>query len=865
MASFAVLFGEPAHRVEQLLGAVAIVGLLLFDRRAGKEWRGLTWAIPAIVLLVLSEVVWGPIRGIVVQGALIGSLTAMFAVGLALIYRANRIVNFAQGDLGAVPALFAILLVAKDAPGGAPDWMTGIPYPVAIAVGLVTAIFLGFLIERTFINRFSRSPRLVLTVATIGIAQLLTALALFMPGWFGFKQIGRPELNPPFDIKVEIGGVFFNDNDLMVFIVVPLVLGALALFIRYTRVGIAVRAVAERADRAATLGVPVGRIQTTVWVITAALAFITVFLRAGVSSFPIGSALAVTVLVRALAAVVLGHMDDFPRIASAAIGLGIVEQAIVYNTGRDLYVFPVLFVIIAVGLLLEPRGKGSRVDDQAVSSWQAAREVRPIPTELRSIPAVRWASALPVALVILFVLTLPLWLSDSKLLIATVTGIVAIVAVSLVLLTGWAGHVSLGQMAFAAVGGAVGAWCTQSAGWDMGLALLAAGVVGAVMATIVGIPAARAGGLTLAVTTLALAPAVLFWLLNPEFFEWVPRGRFDTDPTLFGSIEIKSQMSFYFLTLGLLAGAIAAAYGVRRSRTGRVLIALRENPRAAEAFGINSLRTMLAGFAFSGFFAAIAGVMLVHHQKVVSQDVINNPFSAEASLRVFAIVVIGGMASVPGAILGLYVFGMQYYMLPEWRFLATGIGLLLILLILPGGLGAGLAEARDGILRWFARNGTRSSCRAWSQTVETMRLQATPGDGRSRRGGPRAARDRGSRGAGPVTMVQPTKPLSDRDRRRAVQHRTPLRAPTTRPPSLLRRHQRRIRALPADHPVRPQRGRRARSHRVRGARARDSATTSGSATRGLPLPHRAHSCSADCSSRSPSPTTPTGSTELGSR
>ena len=456
-------------------------------------------------------------------------------------------------------------------------------------------------------------------------------------------------------------------------------------------------------------------------------------------------------LVRALAAVVLGHMDNFPRIAAAAIGLGIVEQAIVFDTGRDLYVFPVLFVIVVIGLLLEPKGSGSRVDDQAVSSWQAAREVRPIPTELRSIPAVRWASALPVALVILFVLTLPLWLSDSKLLIATVTGIVSIVAVSLVLLTGWAGHVSLGQMAFAAVGGAVGAWATQSAGWDLGLALLAAGMAGALLATVVGIPAARAGGLTLAVTTLALAPAVLYWLLNPEFFDWVPRGRFDTDPTLFGTIAIESQMSFYFLTLGLLAGAIAAAYGIRRSRTGRVLIALRENPRAAEAFGINSLRTMLAGFAFSGFFAAIAGVLLVHHQHVISQNILNNPFSAEASLRVFSIVVIGGMASVPGAILGaIYVFGMQYYMLPEWRFLATGIGLLAILLILPGGLGAGLAEARDGLLRWFAR-ASRDPRPEPGRRPSRRCAPGDAGDGRGRRGGSRAARDRRSRGAGAVT------------------------------------------------------------------------------------------------------------------
>jgi branched-chain amino acid transport system permease protein len=197
---------------------------------------------------------------------------------------------------------------------------------------------------------------------------------------------------------------------------------------------------------------------------------------------------------------------------------------------------------------------------------------------------------------------------------------------------------------------------------------------------------------------------VLFWLLNPEFFDWLPRGRFAEDPELFGTIAITSQMSWYYLTLAVLALSVAAAYGIRRSRTGRVLIALRENPRAAEAYGINALRTMLAGFAISGFMAAVSGVLFVHHQHMISQDIANNPFSAEASLRVFAIVVIGGMASVPGAILGaVYVFAMQYYMLPEWRFLATGVGLLFILLILPGGLGAGLADARDGALRWIAR------------------------------------------------------------------------------------------------------------------------------------------------------------------
>jgi branched-chain amino acid transport system permease protein len=703
-ASILLWVSEPAYRVEQVIGLVAIAALVVFDRTAEETLPWLTFAVPAVILLDVTDVLWNPTLGVVVQGAIVGSLTALFAVGLALVYRANRIVNFAQGDLGAVPAVFVILLIAKDAPGGAPDWMTGIPYPVALFVGILGAILLGFIVERTLINRFCRAPRLVLTVATIGIAQLLTALALFMPGWFGFKNLDRPTLNPPFDVRFNIGGVFFDDNDLMVMIVVPLTLLALALCLRYTRIGIAIRAAAERSDRASTLGVPVGSVQATVWVITTVLAFVTVFLRAGVASFPIGSALGVSMLVRALAAVILGRMDNFPRIVAAAIGLGVVEQAIVFDTGRDLYVFPILFVIIVVGLMLDRRRRRSRIDEQAVSSWQAAREVRPIPTELRSLPVVRWTNAGVYVAIALFALSLPLWLSSSKLLIATATTIIAIIAVSLVMLTGWAGHVSLGQMAFAAIGGAVGAWVTQTAGWDLGWALLAGGFAGAVAAVIIGIPAARAGGLTLAVTTLAFAPAVLFWLLNPEFFDWVPRNRFQSDPSLFGVIEIRSQTSFYFLALSVLALAIAMAYGVRHSRTGRVLIALRENPKAAEAYGVNGLRTLLAGFAMSGFLAAVAGVLFVHHQHSISQDIFNNPFSAEASLRVFSIVVIGGMASVPGAVLGaIYVFAMQYYMLPEFRFLATGFGLLVILLILPGGLGAGIAEARDAALRWIAR------------------------------------------------------------------------------------------------------------------------------------------------------------------
>ena len=666
--------------------------------------RALDSLSPLLALTALAVVLWHPTLGIVVQGALVGAISALLAVGIALVYRANRIVNFAQGDLGVVPAILAILLIAPDRPGGPPDWMTGLPYVVALAVGLAAAVLLGFLVEKLFILRFSRSPRLILTVATIGVAQLLTALALFMPGWFGFKGLGAPRLDPPFDISTRIGGVVFDDNDLMVFLLVPLLLGGLAWFLRATRVGIAIRGVAERSDRAATLGVPVGRIQTIVWVITTVLAFVTVFLRSGVVSVPIGSVLGVTVLVRALAAAVIGRMESFPRITAAAVGLGIVEQSIVYSTGRDIYVFPAIFAIIVVALAVNRRRRGNRVDDDIVSTWQAVREIRPIPPELRRVPEVRVVRYALVAVLVGGAVALPLLLPAGKLSIATDSAIIATVAVSLVLLTGWAGHVSLGQMAFAAIGGAAGGWITQSAELDLALALLIGGLVGALVAVAVGLPAARAGGLTLAVITLALASATLYWLLNPEFFSWVPRGRFPRDPQIFGRIPIESERSFYVLALAVLAVAVALLQGIRHSRTGRVLIALRENPRAAESYGVNVVRTMLSAFAFSGFIAAMAGVLFVHHQHGLSNSIGGNPFSPEASLRVFSIAVIGGLGSIPGAILGtIYVFSLQYYMLPEYRFLATGFGLLAILLILPGGLGAGFAEARDAGLRWVAK------------------------------------------------------------------------------------------------------------------------------------------------------------------
>jgi branched-chain amino acid transport system permease protein len=156
----------------------------------------------------------------------------------------------------------------------------------------------------------------------------------------------------------------------------------------------------------------------------------------------------------------------------------------------------------------------------------------------------------------------------------------------------------------------------------------------------------------------------------------------------------------FYASLAVLALALVMVVGLRRSRTGRVLIAIRENERAARAYGVNATRTQLAAFAFSGFLAAVAGSLYVHQQTGLSID----PYLPQRSLELFTMVVIGGLGSLPGALLGAtYVFSVDFFLPNQWQFLATGVGLLLVLLIFPSGLGGVLADVRDAALRRVAK------------------------------------------------------------------------------------------------------------------------------------------------------------------
>jgi len=651
----------------------------------------LSVVLPVVVLFVAIRVwPWPAPLGVLLDGALFGGRIALIALGIALVYRANRVVNFAQGDLGLLPVTLVVILVVS----------AGWNYYLGAAIGLVAAIVLGVLIETLIIRRFFRAPRLILTVATIGIAQLLIGASLFLSQTVDATSFVSTRLEPPFKVRLEVAGTIFNANDVIAMIVIPVVFLALAIWLRRSNIGIAVRASAERADRAATLGIPVKRLHTIVWTVASVLAFIGMFLRAGAVGVPIGTVLGPTFLIQALAAAVIGRFERLGVIVCAAIGLGMLDRAITFQPGnKPAYNDAVLFAVVLLALVWTRRPGRSRVPADQVSTWQAVREIRPIPRELVRLPEVRALRFGPPVLLTVGLVTLPLWLSQSRMNLATIVVLFGIIALSLVVLTGWAGQVSLGQMGFVGVGAAVGGALTDRYGWDLSLSLLIGGVAGGLVAALIGLPSLRRGGLTLAVSTLAFALFMSSYVLNRSLFDdWLPAFRIDR-PKLFGIIDISTETRFYFLSLAVLALAIFAVYGLRRSRTGRVLIGIRENERAARSYGIDATRTSLAAFVISGFLAALAGALYVHQQTGLGVE----PYLPEQSLKVFSMVVIGGLGSIPGALLGsTYVQSVDFFLPARWQFLATGAGLLLVLMILPGGLGSLLYECRDWLLRRIA-------------------------------------------------------------------------------------------------------------------------------------------------------------------
>jgi branched-chain amino acid transport system permease protein len=665
-ASTAVIEPAPA-------GALDAHGLRRVVRRFG----------PALTLAAAQLVWFGLPAGAWIRGVVIGMLTALLAVGLALVHRASRIVNFAQADLGFVPASLSVGVIVF--------W--GWSWWLGLLAGLLAAVVVGAIVEIALVRRFRRASRLALTVATIGISQLLAAAALVMPRLWHQRPASQ-RIPAPVDWTWTIGSFVLGANDLIALAVAPLVMALVAVFLTRSRTGIAIRAAAERADRASMLGIPVGRLATVVWALAALMSFVALFLRAGIVGIPWGSAAGASTVVLALAALAIGRLSDVPAIGVTAVALGVLEYGVSWNASSPLLVVPIVGLAVFATLLLQ-RHELARTDDAQASTWKLADELRPVVATGvadRSVTAMRHAAMAVLAAGSIAVLLLRV----DQVTKATAVACFALICLSLVVLTGWAGQISLGQVAFAAVGAAVSATCTSRWHVDLTLALLAGGTAGAVAALAVGLPALRLRGLYLAVTTITFSLVVTSWLLNDRFFGWLPTDRLERPP-LFGRVSVDDADRYYLYSLAVLAVVALVLRRIRHSATGRRIIAVRDNEPAAAAYSVDTVLTKLTAFAVSGAVAGIGGGLFVH----LSQSFDLASYSAGESFDVFVAAVVGGLGSLLGAFLGaLFLWGIRWFVpANEWRFLASSSGVLLVLLVLPSGLVGLVGLVRDRLAR----------------------------------------------------------------------------------------------------------------------------------------------------------------------
>jgi ABC-type branched-subunit amino acid transport system permease subunit len=290
---------------------------------------------------------------------------------------------------------------------------------------------------------------------------------------------------------------------------------------------------------------------------------------------------------------------------------------------------------------------------------------------------------------------------------------VSVVTLAVTLLTGWSGQLSLGHWGIAGVGAVYGSRLVGVHHWSFWLAFLVAGVLGGVVALLLGLPALRLPGTLLAVVTLGFAVASESWLFG--------RGWFKGDGQLDRPAWITTNVYFY-LTLGFLGVVLLAVRALQRSRLGRNLVAVRDNPAQAAALGVAVTRTRLTGFVVSGVLASLGGFMWSAGVATANAGA----FPAFRSLAILSGAIIGGLGSVGGALLGTaYLWGIPFFGDHLSRYaglLATGIGLLVLLLFLPGGLARIAYAGRD----WLAGKVTGLDPRPDVVPVQETAVLATP-------------------------------------------------------------------------------------------------------------------------------------------
>jgi len=616
-----------------------------------------------------------------ILGLSTASIFALAASGLVLTYTTTGIFNFAHGAIGMLGAFAFWQLHA--------DW--GWPAPIALAIVLlVLAPAFGLIIERGIMRGLHDAPETVRIVVTISLLVAMLGVGLWI--WSPQEPHTPPVLFP--GQRVQILGVNLTWHQASAFVMAVAVAVGLRLLLHRTRVGLDMRAAVDSRELAQLNGARPHRSAALAWAVGCSLAALAGILIAG-SLGTLDHANLTLLIVSAYAAAMVGRLRSLPMTFVGALILGLADSyAIGYIPSDQAYfstfrfVIPVVALFIVLLVLPNPQLR--------TRATAASREIVPMPS---------WRTAfLTAGTVVASAALLATILSGNDALrVSKILGI-ALIALSLVPLTGFGGQISLCQMSFAAIGAVVMAH--HGAGGDPVALIWVVLICGAVGA-LVALPALRLSGIYLALATAAFAVFLDRWLFTLPAFDLGPWGFGGNDPIQIktfdlGIIAVKPldlpgfDGSTRAGQLMVMSVAFALAYllvvGVRRSGFGQRLLAMKDSPAACATMGLDITRIKLSVFALSAAMAGVGGALYAGTLGSVSYT----RFNLFESLPLLLLTVVGGINAASGAIFAGIVLGGFPIAAGIWPFLID------VNRVLPGTMGIALGRNPNGVVRDIA-------------------------------------------------------------------------------------------------------------------------------------------------------------------
>lgn len=600
----------------------------------------------------------GPWIDYTVNGLVVGNIYALLAIGVTLIFGVARLINFAHGSVFTVGAYAGWVCVTR------------LHWPLALAALAVMAAtgLLGVAIERFGTRPLQGASRVAPLLATIGIGLILdqTIQLVFSP-----DPRALPSPLPAW--RIAVGGGSIGALDLLIAAVGVASTAALYVFLRFSKLGWAVRATAQDSEAARQMGVDTDRVNTGVFAIASALGGLSGLLI-GMYYNDIDPGLSFQATLKGIVAAMLGGFGSLPGAVAGGLLLGLAESygvALFGASYRNLFAF----VILVLVLVLRPGGlfgERERATEPLIGSFVARSGVVRLP---------RWLIGLALAAAIV----LPL--SDAPYLIQIGVNalLYALLALSLTLVAGTAGQISLGHAALLAIGAYVSALLALDLGWPVAVTIPLGGIGASVIGTVMVYPAFRMHGHYVSVTTLAVGEIVGLVILNWTGLTGGSMGLAGIPPlTLFG-YEFASAASVYWLALAIVAILASLQLRLLGSHLGRSWRAVRDDEVAARAYGLAPARYRAMAFAFGAFGAGVSGAISAHLFSYINHET----FGASVSILALTIVILGGLGNVAGAVLGsVLLVGLPelFRGLAEYRVLIYGVALLLLIRFRPQGL-----------------------------------------------------------------------------------------------------------------------------------------------------------------------------------